>query len=118
MAAHMWFCPSCGNLLYPKEDRESRKLNMFCKQCGHEGDSEAGFEVVHQRQVVRTAENHLAKVKKDVVNDPALPRNKSIPCPSCMHTEAVFLQVPPSPADDRMHLILVCCACSHKWQKK
>lgn len=45
-----------GNLLYPKEDRTSRTLEMFCKQCEHTAEAEEGFEVVYQRQVIKTAE--------------------------------------------------------------
>eukprot|EP01138_Halocafeteria_seosinensis_P003583 gb/GECG01003662.1/.p1 GENE.gb/GECG01003662.1/~~gb/GECG01003662.1/.p1 ORF type:complete len:199 (+),score=20.63 gb/GECG01003662.1/:1-597(+) len=122
--AQMWFCRTCSDLLYPKletlqagEDKTKRKLLSVCKRCGYKGEAAPGFECVYRNRLVRTAENHLAKVKDDIVSDPTLQRDEvACPQPDCDNNEAVFFQPPQNKDDEKMHLIFVCTACRHKWQ--
>jgi DNA-directed RNA polymerase II subunit RPB9 len=50
----MRFCPNCNFILYPKEDKEERKLIFYCKsqRCEYEEDSDDPF--VFRNQVVKT----------------------------------------------------------------
>ncbi|CAG2112945.1 unnamed protein product [Medioppia subpectinata] len=84
------FCQECNNMLYPREDKESR--------------------ITHDI-------DELARVVSDVIHDPTLPRTREHPCPQCGHKEAVFFQGQSRRAEDDMRLYYVCTnsKCTHKW---
>ena len=34
------FCPQSNDLLYPKEDRDRRRLVFHCRNCGYQEDAD------------------------------------------------------------------------------
>lgn len=119
------FCEKCNNLMYPKELRSQRRLGFECGSCFHKEDMLQDFtpkqaanrDVVYRLALKRTAENKLDLVDTQVIHDPTLPRtndpNKKM-CGKCGHFQAVFFQAGTG-RDSDMHLIFICCKCTHKW---
>lgn len=56
------FCPESNDLLYPKEDRERKKLVYFCRSCGYQEDVETSEWCVYRNEV-----HHTAKEKNVVL---------------------------------------------------
>jgi len=107
-------------MLYPIEERESKKLNFKCNYCGH-------IEVIEDNNetenTVYINEIQLAKVRKEIdpaiINDPTYSRTRAISCPRCSFNEAIhfhdFTQ-----ENVAMLLIFVCCneSCGYSWEEK
>lgn len=56
------FCPESNDLLYPKEDRERKRLVYFCRSCGYQEDVEPTEWCVFRNEV-----HHTAKEKNVVL---------------------------------------------------
>mmetsp|Transcript_23611 Transcript_23611/g.30857 ORF Transcript_23611/g.30857 Transcript_23611/m.30857 type:complete len:115 (+) Transcript_23611:228-572(+) len=111
--AGMRFCRECNNMLYPKEDREARKLMFACRNCNY---SEYVDEAcIYRNEIVKAAETKLDIIPNDIVEDPTLQRSNDAQCQACNNTEAVFLQAEQSAKSESLALIFICCACGHKW---
>lgn len=108
------FCHECNNMLYPKEDKERKKLLYACRNC--EWKTNADNNCVYVNKITHEVDE-LARIVSDVIHDPTLPRTKDHPCPSCHHKEAVFFQGQSRRAEDDMRLYYVCTnpQCTHKW---
>lgn len=108
------FCQECNNMLYPKEDKEHRKLLYACRNCDHK--EVANNSCVYVNKITHEVDE-LARIVSDVIHDPTLPRTKDHPCPTCEHKEAVFFQGQSRRSEDDMRLYYVCTnsACTHKW---
>ncbi|KAM5351065.1 hypothetical protein ACJ41O_003788 [Fusarium nematophilum] len=103
------FCSECSNMLYPKEDVDTHKLQFTCRTCQYTEDAQSTCVF---RNVLNTSAGETAGVTQDVGSDPTLPRsNKS--CPNCAHNEAVFFQSQQRSAETGMKLFYVCCECGH-----
>eukprot|EP00594_Rhizosolenia_setigera_P009517 CAMPEP_0178970076 /NCGR_PEP_ID=MMETSP0789-20121207/19285_1 /TAXON_ID=3005 /ORGANISM="Rhizosolenia setigera, Strain CCMP 1694" /LENGTH=179 /DNA_ID=CAMNT_0020656429 /DNA_START=29 /DNA_END=568 /DNA_ORIENTATION=+ len=114
----MKFCPHDSSMLYPKEDKRTRKLRYVCarKGCGY--SEETFTTMVYQNILKQEVGNVLYKVPSAVADDPTLPRTQNESCANCGHNEAVFFQSDTSDAQaDSLALIFVCCGCGHKWVK-
>ncbi len=98
-----WICPECGNMLYPREDKEARKLKRYCKACKHEDDADSNLVYVNDLRPEALA----ADAGADVIKDPTLPRAVGTDCASCHHNESVFFQAPMK-GDEGMKLIFMC----------
>ncbi|KAK9907932.1 hypothetical protein WJX75_000166 [Coccomyxa subellipsoidea] len=83
------FCPESNDLLYPKEDRERRKLVYHCRNCGYTEDADPSNYCVYRNEIVHTNKERTV-IYQDVRADPTLPRTKDVSCPKCSHNEAVF----------------------------
>lgn len=108
------FCSECNNMLYPKEDKERKKLLYACRNC--DWKTNADNNCVYVNKITHEVDE-LARIVSDVIHDPTLPRTKDHPCPNCGHKEAVFFQGQSRRAEDDMRLYYVCTesACVHKW---
>ncbi|KAJ1659140.1 hypothetical protein IWQ61_001738 [Dispira simplex] len=108
------FCSECNNLLYPREDRESRVLFYECRNCDH---SETAKDSCVFRHVITHVPSEQTMVIANLSSDPTLPRTNRVPCPKCSHNEAVFFQTQSRSAQSKMTLYYVCCNpnCSHRW---
>lgn len=108
------FCSECNNMLYPKEDKERKKLKYACRNC--EWKTTADNNCVYVNKITHEVDE-LARIVSDVIHDPTLPRTKDHPCPNCHHKEAVFFQGQSRRAEDDMRLYYVCTnnRCTHKW---
>lgn len=63
------FCAECSNMLYPKEDQDSHKLQFTCRTCQY--TEEAASTCVF-RNVMNNAAGETAGVTQDVGSDPTV----------------------------------------------
>ncbi|TPX47002.1 hypothetical protein SeMB42_g03510 [Synchytrium endobioticum] len=105
------FCSQCHNLLYPRENREQKTLQLACRNCDYfeESDNPLVYRHIVQHSAV---EQSLQKI--DLAQDPTLPRTRSRTCPRCDRNEAVFFQSR-SKSSDSMILYFACVNCGHRW---
>ncbi|XP_063678381.1 DNA-directed RNA polymerase II subunit RPB9-like [Bolinopsis microptera] len=108
------FCPECNNMLYPKEDKQNKKLMYHCQNCEHV--ERADNNCIYVNKITHEIDE-LQNIVGDVITDPTLPRTQDHPCPRCSQCLAVFFQAQSSIADQGMRLYYVCCnqQCNHKW---
>ncbi|KUI64624.1 DNA-directed RNA polymerase II subunit RPB9 [Cytospora mali] len=66
------FCPECSNMLYPKEDKEGRRLMYTCRTCQH--SEEATSNCIY-RNVLKNTVGETAGVTQDVASDPTVSRD-------------------------------------------
>ncbi|KAI8870466.1 Zgc:103515 [Ramicandelaber brevisporus] len=114
MVVSIRFCRDCNNVLYPKENRQERRLYYACKVCDYQ--EKAQEQLVHRQQVAHVA-NETTAIVADLASDPTLPRTNEIPCPRCGHNEVVYFQSQSIHPDTRLTLYYLCCntSCSHRW---
>jgi len=109
------FCPQCNNMLYPKEDREQRKLLYWCKICQYTEPAEDPCVYINSVTQDLAA---LDQVTSDLATDPTLQHSgDDIKCPKCDHHDAVQFQTPIAREKSNMRLYYVCTkpSCRHKW---
>jgi DNA-directed RNA polymerase II subunit RPB9 len=109
-AVKLRFCPNSNDLLYPKEDRELKKLVYACRNCDYKVD--ADDHCVYRHTIHHTAAE-TTTIIQDVRTDPTLPRSSDVRCPRCEHNEAVFFSLTTS---EGMSLFFQCVSCAHKWK--
>jgi DNA-directed RNA polymerase II subunit RPB9 len=107
------FCPESNDLLYPVENKETRRLEYHCKACGHREDAPPEDWCVHVSETRHSAAERTT-VLDDVRHDPTLPRTRDVSCPVCQHKEAVFFS---SASEQGMTLYFVCVQCGHRWRE-
>lgn len=116
----MRFCISCNNMLYPTEEKETKKLKFKCNFCDHEELIEDNKE---SENTIYINEIQLARVRKQIdssiVNDPTYSRTKAVQCPECNFNEAIHFH-DFSEENTGMLLIFVCCngSCGYSWEEK
>ena len=49
------FCPESNDLLYPKEDKEHKKLIYVCRSCGYKEDADPSEWCVYRNEVHHTS---------------------------------------------------------------
>ncbi|XP_066395306.1 DNA-directed RNA polymerases II, IV and V subunit 9A-like [Miscanthus floridulus] len=108
------FCGECNNMLYPREDKETRTLLYACQSCEHE---EIATDTCVYKRVIRKPVGEPKDVLKNAATDPSLPRTRSVRCYNCNHPEAAFFQAPTS-GEQAMTLYFICCnpSCGHRWR--
>uniref|UniRef100_A0A804UEQ1 DNA-directed RNA polymerase II subunit RPB9-like zinc ribbon domain-containing protein n=1 Tax=Zea mays TaxID=4577 RepID=A0A804UEQ1_MAIZE len=90
-----------NNMLYPREDKETRTLLYACQTCEHE---EIATDTCVYKRVIRKPGGEPKDVLKDAATDPSLPRTRSVRCYNCNHPEAAFFQV-------CTQVLFTCCRC-------
>eukprot|EP01086_Lenisia_limosa_P001504 TRINITY_DN12962_c0_g1_i1.p1 TRINITY_DN12962_c0_g1~~TRINITY_DN12962_c0_g1_i1.p1 ORF type:complete len:111 (+),score=6.71 TRINITY_DN12962_c0_g1_i1:123-455(+) len=106
----MEFCDRCQNMMYPTEDRETRKLMNFCRQCNDSVD--ATSNKIYENLIIHNA-REKATVLQDVASDTSLPRINGVHCDKCdKEVTAVFCQA----ATEDMTLYMACTQCNHQWK--
>ncbi|TPX19046.1 uncharacterized protein E0L32_011290 [Thyridium curvatum] len=75
------FCSECSNMLYPKEDEDSHKLQFTCRTCQY---TEEATSTCVFRNVLNNAAGETAGVTQDVGSDPTV----GIPSPFSPTTAA------------------------------
>ncbi|CAK7563861.1 MAG: hypothetical protein SEPTF4163_001740 [Sporothrix epigloea] len=63
------FCAECSNMLYPKEDEVSHKLQFTCRTCQY---TEEAISTCVFRNVLNNAAGETAGVTQDVGSDPTV----------------------------------------------
>ncbi|XP_060553038.1 DNA-directed RNA polymerase II subunit RPB9-like [Ruditapes philippinarum] len=108
------FCKECNNMLYPKEDKESRNLLYACRNCDYQ--QIADNPCIYVNKITHEVDE-LTQIIGDVIADPTLPRTEQHPCPRCSHKESVFFQSHSTRALEGMRLYYVCTnpQCVHRW---
>jgi len=109
------FCPECNNMLYPKEDKETRVLLYACRNCDYK--QVADNNCIYVNKITHEVDE-ITQIVPELVCDPTLPRTDH-QCPACGHREAVFFQAYSRRAEDEMRLYYVCTSssCNHKWNE-
>ncbi|KAG2193526.1 hypothetical protein INT46_008319 [Mucor plumbeus] len=107
------YCLECNNLLYPREDKNERKLMFACRNCEYQEQAEN--VCVYRHEIVH-APSEQTMMLADLSTDPTLPR-ANVQCGKCGHPEAVFFQSSSRRADAKMTLFYVCGnrGCGHRW---
>lgn len=112
----MRFCVECNCLLYPRENRDERKLEYFCRLCNYV-DKNISDSLIYQNNLETDRETKLVNVLSDMNRDPTLTRSLDENCAKCNHHEAVYFQADMNAKSTKLQLIFVCCKCGYKWQK-
>ncbi|EHA51462.1 hypothetical protein MCOR02_011689 [Pyricularia oryzae] len=102
------FCAECSNMLYPKEDEETRTLQFTCRTCHY--TTNASNTCVFRNELNSSASLH-AGIIEGMGKDPTLPRAKKT-CQYCGFDEMVFFQAQQRTAETGMKQIYVCVECS------
>jgi DNA-directed RNA polymerase II subunit RPB9 len=89
MSRGLKFCPETNDLLYPRENKQTRRLEYYCKNCPYVEVAQAQDQCVYVSETKHDAKEQTV-VLQDVTADPTLPRTQEVTCPSCSHNEAVF----------------------------
>ncbi|KAG8166199.1 hypothetical protein KVR01_004751 [Diaporthe batatas] len=85
------FCPECSNMLYPKEDKDARRLMYTCRTCQH--TEEATSNCIY-RNKLKNEVGETAGVTQDVTSDPT-----------------VGDAPPPSPSSNKKSALVICGCC-------
>ena len=88
--ASMQFCRECNNILYPREDKETKTLKLKCKSCQTEEDAETN--TVYHNDMDPDTSTKLDIFQADLVMDPTLSRDNTVECPECQSNGAVFFR--------------------------
>jgi DNA-directed RNA polymerase II subunit RPB9 len=106
------FCPQSNDLLYPRENTETRRLEYFCKNCPYVEEAALEDYCVYTHELKHDAKEQTI-VLQDISDDPTLPRTHDVRCPECGHTEAVFYS---QSSEQGMTLYFSCVNCKHRWK--
>ncbi|KAL2693572.1 hypothetical protein Neosp_000132 [[Neocosmospora] mangrovei] len=74
------FCSECSNMLYPKEDVDSHKLQFTCRTCQYTEDAQSTCVF---RNVLNTSAGETAGVTQDVGSDPTVSHLPPVTCHGC-----------------------------------
>lgn len=100
----MLFCPKCGAILKPKQEKGKRFLAC---SCGYTNRKEkASFsETVENKEEIEVVEE----------NDDALPTTE-VECPQCGHMKAGYWTAQTRAGDEAETKFMKCLKCSHTWR--
>jgi DNA-directed RNA polymerase II subunit RPB9 len=91
----MKFCRECNNLLYPRENRDLKKLEYACRMCPYVDHSNHN-SCVFVNEIIKDSSQSLEVILSDLNKDNTLQRSRTINCPNpraCSSHEAVFFLV-------------------------
>ncbi|CAI4217615.1 unnamed protein product [Parascedosporium putredinis] len=74
------FCSECSNMLYPKEDPESRRLLFTCRTCQYTEEAQSSCVF---RNIMNNAASETAGVTQDVGSDPTVSPLENTLCLMC-----------------------------------
>lgn len=106
------FCPETNDLLYPRENKASRRLEYYCKNCPYVELASATDQCVYVSELKHDVKEQTV-VLQDVTADPTLPRTQEVTCTACGHNEAVFFS---ASSEQGMTLYFNCLKCSNRWR--
>jgi len=103
------------SLLYPRGNRETQKLEYYCKQCPYV-KRDIQESIVFINELEKDSSTRLENVLSDLSKDPTLSRTREINCMNCNHNEAAYFQADLTPKSQALKLIFICCGCGEKWE--
>ena len=107
----MEFCPDCGKLLRPKE--EKKEVFLACISCGYRTQGEKAEE-----GYVATEEAPKEKIEGIAVNEGALNLpTTTAECEKCHTDKAYYWLEQTRAADEAPTRFLQCVKCGHKWRE-
>uniref|UniRef100_A0A915P1B3 DNA-directed RNA polymerase II subunit RPB9 n=1 Tax=Meloidogyne floridensis TaxID=298350 RepID=A0A915P1B3_9BILA len=83
--ARIGFLIDRNNMLYPRENKEFRRLMYVCRNCEH--SQIADNPCIYVNRLTHEVDE-LTQIVADVVHDPTLPRTEEHECPKCAKREA------------------------------
>ncbi|CAG2179021.1 unnamed protein product, partial [Oppiella nova] len=101
------FCPECNNILYPRQNKQLKRLMYICRTCLFEREANVNQNCVYLNNIKHDI-NELAQINAEMIADPTLARTSQHPCPKCKRKEAVFMQGSLRQSDDDMKLYYIC----------
>ncbi|RHZ69868.1 hypothetical protein Glove_277g49 [Diversispora epigaea] len=109
------YCSQCGNLLYPREDKESHLLLYACRNCIYQEDT-TNYCVYRNELQSTAASERTTSLIKDIAADPTLPREEKT-CSQCGYNIAVYFETQTRRADAKMTLYYACANvhCGYRW---
>ncbi|CAG8524436.1 2902_t:CDS:2 [Acaulospora morrowiae] len=107
------FCSQCSNLLYPREDKENKRLLYACRNCIYQEET---INFCVYRNDVQNAASEKISIIKDLAADPTLAR-KEKKCSQCGYNIAVFFEAQTRRSDTKMSLYYACANihCGYRW---
>jgi transcription factor S len=106
----MFFCPKCGSLMSPKEEKGKKYLLCSC-----------GYSTKNAATPAKNVIKERVEKKKDVEimseNDTTLPLTEEI-CPNCGHNKAFWWTKQMRASDEPETKFLKCEKCKHTWRDK
>lgn len=115
MSTSLSFCRECGNLLYPQEDKESKTLNMRCRNCDFLTVSES--TLIYRNELKRDELKSGTKLNDDIIYDCTLPRI-SKGCPDCESEDAIYFSNRSTSRNADLRLTFVCCQCKSQYSEE
>lgn len=76
------FCPESNDLLYPREDKERKKLVYFCRSCQYQEDADPKEWCVYRNEVQHTSREK--SVVLQVRQAPAAAARRDAPASACL----------------------------------
>ncbi|CZT06969.1 related to DNA-directed RNA polymerase II chain RPB9 [Rhynchosporium graminicola] len=83
------FCSECSNMLYPKEDPDTHRLQFACRTCQY---SEEATSSCVFRNILNNAVGETAGVTQDVGSDPTVGLPFCLLCGSVVTCEARMVE--------------------------
>ena len=99
------FCPKCGSLLKPKEDKGKRILAC---SCGYKSSGQQKIEIKE-----KGAEQKAIEIIEEVETRPLTPAT----CPKCDHNKAYFWTIQTRAADEPETRFFKCEKCKYTWRE-
>jgi DNA-directed RNA polymerase II subunit RPB9 len=99
------FCSECSNMLYPKEDPDTHRLQFACRTCQY--SEEAASSCVF-RNILNNAVGETAGVTQDVGSDPTVGLPFCLLCGSVVFARAGWRDVPERMSRTRRRVLLGC----------
>jgi len=103
----MMFCPKCGGILFPSENK--RKKGLVCR-CGY--SSRKKQDLVINEELKKDEKDKIEIIDKKVN---ALPKTDE-KCPKCSFDKAYYWTIQTRAGDESETRFFECVKCSHRWR--
>ena len=103
----MLFCPKCGSLLKPKDEKGKRVLHCSC------GFTNKDVDNVEIKETVSKKDKELEVIAD---NDEKMLPLCDADCPKCGHKKAYYWLVQTRAGDEPETKFLKCEECKHTWR--
>lgn len=100
----MMFCPKCGSILSPKEDKGKRFLACQCGYTDKKTKGEIKEKSAPKEKLVIVDENETSNA---IVDEK---------CPKCGHEKAEFWSIQTRASDEPETNFYKCVKCKHTWR--